>query len=70
MQNLQQKRRGINPPFLLADKLYQHQFSRDNLAPEIQAYYAAAPQVYPDFQGGWQPHMLFVGEITDVRDDR
>ena len=40
------------------------------MAPEIQAYYAAAPQVYPDFQGGWQPHMLFVGEITDVRDDR
>ena len=30
----------------------------------------SAPQVYPDFQGGWQPHMLFVGEITDVRDDR
>lgn len=36
----------------LCKKLYQHQFSRDNLAPEIQAYYAAAPQVYPDFQGG------------------
>lgn len=45
----------------LCKKLYQHQFSRDDLAPEIQAYYAAAPQVYPDFQGGWQPHMLFVG---------
>ena len=54
----------------LCKKLYQHQFSRDNLAPEIQAYYAAAPQVYPDFQGGWQPHIVFVGEITDVRDER
>lgn len=54
----------------LCKKLYQHQFSRDDLAPEIQAYYAAAPQVYPDFQGGWQPHIVFVGEITDVRDDR
>ncbi len=45
----------------LCKKLYQHQFSRDNLAPEIQAYYAAAPQVYPDFQGGWQPHIVFCG---------
>lgn len=54
----------------LCKKLYQHQFSKDDLAPEIQAYYAAAPQVYPDFQGGWQPHIVFVGEITDVRDDR
>ena len=54
----------------LCKKLYQHQFSRDDLAPEIQAYYAAAPQVYPDFQGGWQPHIVFVGEIMDVRDDR
>ena len=54
----------------LNKKLYQHQFARDDLAPEIQAYYAAAPQVYPDFQGGWQPHIVFVGEITAVRDDR
>ena len=26
LQNLQQKRRGINPPFLLADKLYLYRF--------------------------------------------
>ena len=51
----------------LCKKLYQHQFSREDLAPEIQAYYAAKPEVYPDFKGGWQPHYVFVGEIIDVR---
>lgn len=54
----------------LCKKLYQNQFSKENLAPEIQAYYAAAPAVYPDFKGGWQPHMVFVGQIMDVRDER
>ena len=51
----------------LNKKLYQHQFSREDLAPEIQEYYAAKPEVYPDFKGGWQPHYVFVGEIIDVR---
>ena len=51
----------------LCKKLYQYQFSREDLAPEIQAYYAAKPEVYPDFKGGWQPHYVFVGEIIDVR---
>ena len=51
----------------LCKKLYQHQFSREDLAPEIQEYYAAKPEVYPDFKGGWQPHYVFVGEIIDVR---
>ncbi len=51
-------------------KLYQHQFSREDLAPEIQEYYAASPKIYPDFQGGWQPHIVFVGEIVAVEDKR
>ena len=52
----------------LCRKLYQHQFSKEDLAPEIQAYYASAPKVFPDFEGGWQPHIVFVGEIIDCRD--
>ena len=51
-------------------KLYQHQFSREDLALEIQEYYASMPKVYPDFKGGWQPHIVFVGEIMDVEDKR
>ena len=51
----------------LNKKLYQHQFSREDLAPEIQEYYAAKPEVYPDFKGGWQPHYVFVGEIIGER---
>lgn len=54
----------------LCKKLYQHQFSKEDLAPEIQAYYASAPKVFPDFEGGWQPHIVFVGEIIDCRDER
>lgn len=55
---------------LLCRKLYAHQFGRDALAPEVQAMYAAAPDVYPDFQGGWQPHIVFVGEVIDALDKR
>ena len=54
----------------LCKKLYQHQFTTKDLAPEVQAYYASMPQVYPDFHGGWQPHIAFVGEIIDVLDKR
>ena len=36
----------------LCKKLYQHQFTAEDLAPEVQAYYASMPQVYPDFHGG------------------
>ena len=54
----------------LCKKLYQHQFTTEDLAPEVQAYYASMPQVYPDFHGGWQPHIAFVGEIIDVIDKR
>ncbi len=44
-------------------KLYQHQFAKEDLAPEIQVDYASMPKVYPDFKGGWQPHIVFVGQI-------
>lgn len=54
----------------LCKKLYQHQFSKEDIAPEIQGYYASSPNVYPDFKGGWQPHIVFVGEIIEVQDER
>lgn len=54
----------------LCKKIYQHQFSRENIAPEIQEYYAAMPKLYPDFKGGWQPHIVFIGEILAVEDKR
>ena len=28
------------------------------------------PKVYTDFNGGWQPNIVFVGEIIEVRDER
>ena len=52
----------------LCKKLYQHQFSKDDLSDDIKEYYASMPNVYPDFNGGWQPHIVFVGEIVDVID--
>ena len=54
----------------LCKKLYQHQFSKDDLASKVKEYYASMPEVYPDFKGGWQPHIVFVGEIIDVVDKR
>ena len=54
----------------LCKKLYQHQFVKEDLAPEIQEYYASMPKVYPDFKGGWQPHIVFVGQILGVEDKR
>lgn len=53
----------------LCKKLYQHQFAKEDLAPEIRAYYAAAPKVFPDSDGGWQPHLVFVGEVIGVREE-
>mgnify|MGYP000020935375 CR=1 FL=1 len=54
----------------LCQKLYQHQFSKEDITTEVQEYYASMPKVYPDFNGGWQPHIVFVGEIIEVRDER
>lgn len=50
----------------LCKKIYQHQFYSDDLAAEIQDYYQGRPEAFPDFKGGWQPHIVFVGEIIDV----
>lgn len=49
-------------------KLYQHQFSREDLSQEIQDFYAKSPKVYPDYAGGWQPHYVFVGEVLEVKE--
>lgn len=54
----------------LCKKLYQHQFSKENLAQKVKEYYTSMPEIYPDFKGGWQPHIVFVGEIIDVVDKR
>lgn len=51
-------------------KLYHHQFSKEDITIEVQEYYAFMPKVYPDFNGGCQPHIVFVGEIIEVRDER
>ena len=51
----------------LCRKLYQHSFDREELAPEIRAYYRERPGVFPpDEQGEWQPHWVFVGEILET----
>lgn len=55
----------------LCRKLYQHPFSREDLAPEIRDYYRAHPAVYPpDSTGAWQPHWVFVGEVVEIIDKR
>ena len=54
----------------LCKKLYQHSFAAEDLSPEIREYYAAGARSFPDFQGGWQPHLVFVGEIIGVEDKR
>ena len=51
-------------------KLYQYQFSKEDITIEVQKYYAFMPKVYPDFNGGLQPHIVFVDEIIEVRDER
>lgn len=50
----------------LCRKLYQGQFQREHLASDIQDYYAASPEVFPNFKGGWQPHIIFMGEIINL----
>ena len=47
-------------------KLYQNQFDRNGLSPMIQEYYASHPKIYPDEENGWQPHYMFIGEVTEV----
>ena len=53
----------------LCRKVYQHQFSKEDIAEEVQDYYKENPKVYPvDENGEWQPHWVFVGEIIDAQD--
>ncbi len=48
----------------LCRKIYQHQFAKEDIAPDVQEYYREHPGVYPvDEKGEWQPHWVFVGEI-------
>lgn len=55
----------------LCRKIYQHQFTKEDIDPTVQAYYKANPKVYPvDENGEWQPHWMFIGEILDVLDKR
>jgi len=49
----------------LCKKLYQHEFVKEDLLPEIHEYYKANPKVFPlDENGDWQTHWMFIGEIT------
>ena len=53
----------------LCRKIYQHQFSRNDIAPDIQEYYKRNPKSFPvDENGEWQPHWIFIGEIIDERE--
>ena len=54
----------------LCKKLYQNQFPKENLHCDIRQYYASFPEMFPDFNGGWQPHIVFMGEIVEVEDRR
>ncbi len=48
----------------LCRKIYQHQFAKEGIAPEIREYYRANPGAYPvDENGEWQPHWVFIGEV-------
>lgn len=55
----------------LCRKVYQHQFEKDAIPPDVQEYYRTKPQVYPvDADGSWQPHWMFVGEVLEIQDSR
>ncbi len=55
----------------LCRKIYQHPFSKEDLAEDIQDYYLSKPEVYPpDENGVWQPHWMFIGDILEVEDKR
>lgn len=52
-------------------KIYQHQMTKEDIAPDVQEYYRNDPKAYPvDENGEWHPHWIFVGEIKDVIDRR
>lgn len=55
----------------LCRKIYQHMFSKEDLAPEIQEIYRNNTKTFPpDENGDWQPHWMFIGEILETDDRR
>ena len=54
----------------LCKKIYQHQFSKEGMADEIKDYYSSMPKVFPDYKGGWQGHIVFIGRIIEAQDER
>ncbi len=44
-------------------KILQQPIDKANLAEDIKEYYAANPEAYPEVDGEWQPHWIFMGEI-------
>ena len=53
----------------LCRKVYQHQLAKEDIAQDVQEYYAANEKVYPvDKNGEWQPHYIFIGEIIDTKE--
>lgn len=52
-------------------KIYQHKLSKEDIAQDVKDYYIANPKAYPVNENGeWEPHVVFVGEIIDVKDNR
>lgn len=50
-------------------KIYQHQFDKNDIAPDVQDYYKSNPRVYPvNKDGEWEPHIVFVGEIIATKE--
>ena len=55
----------------LCRKVYQHQLAKEDIAPDVQEYYAANTRVYPvDENGEWHSHYIFIGEIVEAKDNR
>ena len=57
----------------LCHKLYMHQFSKDDLADEIKAYYAGQPKIYPNVtpdgtEDDWEAHYMIVGKIIEAKE--
>ena len=55
----------------LCRKIYQHQFTKEDIAQDVQDYYKENPKAYPvNAKGEWEPHWMFIGEILGVEDKR
>ena len=48
-------------------KIYQHQLAKEDIAADVREYYESNERVFPkDENGEWQPHWVFIGEVTEV----